>query len=43
MDEFAGQEFDYVTTVCDKANERCPIFPGKTERIHWGLTTPPLP
>src|SRR5213083_560121 len=32
--EFLGQEFDYVITVCDNANERCPVFPGKTQRIH---------
>src|SRR4029434_7031611 len=33
-DEFVGQEFDYVITVCDNANENCPVFPGKTKRIH---------
>src|SRR5687768_1955454 len=40
VDEFAGQEFDYVITVCDKANEQCPIFPGKTRRIHWSFEDP---
>jgi arsenate reductase len=40
VDEFAGQEFDYVITVCDNANQRCPVFPGKTERIHWGFDDP---
>jgi len=40
VDEFAGQEFDYVITVCDNANERCPIFPGNTERIHWSFDDP---
>ena len=40
VDEFAGQEFDYVITVCDNARERCPIFPGKTERIHWSFDDP---
>ena len=40
VDEFAGQEFDYVITVCDNANERCPIFPGKTRRIHWSFDDP---
>lgn len=39
-DEFAGEEFDYVITVCDNANERCPVFPGKTERIHWSFDDP---
>jgi len=40
VDEFSGQEFDYVITVCDNANEQCPIFPGKTERIHWSFDDP---
>jgi arsenate reductase len=40
VDEFAGQEFDYVITVCDNANARCPVFPGKTERIHWSFEDP---
>lgn len=38
--EFSGQEFDYVITVCDNANERCPAFPGKTKRIHWSFDDP---
>ena len=40
VDEFAGQEFDYVITVCDNANESCPVFPGRTERIHWSFDDP---
>jgi len=40
VDEFAGQQFDYVITVCDNANQQCPMFPGKTERIHWSLADP---
>ncbi|HEV2715043.1 MAG TPA: arsenate reductase ArsC [Terriglobales bacterium] len=40
IDEFAGQEFDYVITVCDNANQRCPIFPGTTKRIHWSIDDP---
>jgi arsenate reductase len=40
VDEFTGQEFDYVITVCDNANERCPIFPGGTKRIHWSFDDP---
>ena len=38
--EFDGQHFDYVITVCDNANESCPIFPGSTERIHWSFPDP---
>lgn len=30
VDEFTGQEFEYVITVCDNAKESCPVFPGKT-------------
>jgi len=40
LDEFAAQEFDYVITVCDHANQRCQIFPGKTKRIHWSIEDP---
>ena len=40
VDEFSGQEFDHVITVCDNALERCPVFPGKTERIHWSFDDP---
>lgn len=40
VDEFSGQEFDYVITVCDNANEQCPVFPGKTQRIHWSFEDP---
>jgi arsenate reductase len=42
VDEFSAQEFDYVITVCDHANERCPVFPGKTQRIHWSFDDPAL-
>src|SRR5271157_5806971 len=40
VDEFAGQNFDYVITVCDNAKEICPIFPAKTKRIHWSIEDP---
>ena len=40
VDEFAGQDFNYVITVCDNAKESCPIFPAKTKRIHWSIEDP---
>jgi arsenate reductase len=37
----SGQSFDYVVTVCDETSaERCPVFPGKTTRLHWGFPDP---
>jgi arsenate reductase len=40
IDEFLTQEFDYVITVCDNANERCPLFSGAPNRIHWSVEDP---
>jgi arsenate reductase len=40
VDEFTGQAFDYVLTVCDNARESCPIFPGNTARIHRSFEDP---
>jgi arsenate reductase len=40
VDEFLDQEFDYVITVCDNAIVQCPVFPGKTKRIHWSFDDP---
>lgn len=40
LDAFDGEHFDYVITVCDRANESCPLFPGDTERIHWSFEDP---
>jgi len=40
VDEFRGQELDTVITVCDHANESCPVFPGKTRRLHWPFEDP---
>jgi arsenate reductase (thioredoxin) len=40
IDEFAGQELDLVITVCDNANESCPVFPGRTCRLHWPFEDP---
>ncbi len=41
LDELRGVPFDYVVTVCDQANEICPIFPGKVSRVHFGFDDPP--
>lgn len=40
VDEFAGQDIDYVLTVCDNAKERCPYFPAKTKLIHRAFHDP---
>jgi arsenate reductase len=40
VDEFTGQKFDHVITVCDNAKESCPVFPGRTQRIHWSFDDP---
>jgi arsenate reductase (thioredoxin) len=39
-DEFTGEHFDYVITVCDNANQRCPVYHGKSERTHWSIEDP---
>ena len=41
LDEVKGVPFDWVITVCDSANEKCPIFPGKTKRFHVSFDDPP--
>ena len=40
VDEFLGQSFDYVVTVCDEARQSCPVFPGVHEALHWGYEDP---
>ena len=40
VDEFAGEQFDYVFTVCDNAKEACPIFPGGGKRLHQSFEDP---
>lgn len=37
--EFAGQQFDYVITTCDEAQEACPVWPG-AQMIHWNFPDP---
>jgi len=41
LDTLQGIEFDYVITLCDQANESCPLFLGKTRRLHVGFDDPP--
>jgi arsenate reductase len=40
LDAFLDEPWDVVITVCDSANERCPIFPGRTQRLHWSFEDP---
>jgi arsenate reductase len=40
VNEFSGQHFDYVLTVCDNAKESCPVFPGKMVTIHYNFEDP---
>jgi arsenate reductase len=40
VDEFQGQSFDCVLTVCDNAKENCPVFPGHSKRIHKAFQDP---
>lgn len=37
LDEFDGEDFDYVITLCGDANEKCPLFFGGVKRIHMGF------
>ncbi len=40
LNDYLDQHFDYVITVCDRAKETCPTFPGDPERIHWSFDDP---
>ena len=41
MDKYADMRFDYVITLCDNANENCPLFFGGVNRLHMGFPDPP--
>lgn len=40
INEFLGQRFDYIITLCDNAKTSCPVFPGRYKEIHWALQDP---
>ena len=40
LEEFRGESFDYIITVCDRIKESCPTFPGDPARIHWSFADP---
>jgi arsenate reductase len=40
VDQFGGEKFDYVITVCDHAREACPVFPGAVQQLHWSFDDP---
>ena len=40
LDGYLGETLDYDVTVCDEANEACPVFPGAKSRLHWSFEDP---
>ncbi len=40
LERYLGESFEYVVTVCDDANEACPVFPGARNRLHWSFEDP---
>ena len=41
LGDLADVPFDYVVTVCDRAHETCPVFPGKAKTVHAAFDDPP--
>ncbi|HEY3117496.1 MAG TPA: arsenate reductase ArsC [Chloroflexota bacterium] len=42
LDRYLNEPWDYVITVCDDANQVCPVFPGGRHRLHWSIPDPSL-
>lgn len=42
ISELSEKDFDYVVTICNDANKKCPLFPGKVKRLHHGFDNPPV-
>ena len=40
LDRFLEERWDYVVTVCDSADEACPVFPRAATRLHWSFDDP---
>ena len=40
LDQFQGEPFDLVVTVCDNAQQSCPVFPGAKQTLHWPFDDP---
>jgi arsenate reductase len=40
LERYLNEPFDHVVTVCDDANEACPVFPGAANRLHWSFEDP---
>jgi arsenate reductase len=40
LEQLLGEPWDYVITVCDQANESCPVFPRAKHRLHWSFADP---
>ncbi|HOJ31287.1 MAG TPA: arsenate reductase ArsC [bacterium] len=40
IEQFMGQQFDFIITLCENAKQNCPVFPGKAARLHWDIKDP---